>query len=209
MGSPVSEWIYAIIWQGGYPGIIFLMMLENIFPPIPSELILGVAGIAVARGKMEFWPLLATATIGTTLGNYVLFLAADRLGYEKLRPFVDRWGRWLTMEWHDVETTGHFLRKHGHWVVFFLRFAPMFRTIISIPAGLAHMRHVQFLIFTALGAAIWNAALIMGGTWLGQTFSTAEQWLGTATIVLTVATVLYYFWRVARWKPRDQSCSRG
>ncbi|KHK91504.1 DedA family protein [Novosphingobium malaysiense] len=205
----MSEWIYAIIWQGGYLGIVFLMMIENIFPPIPSELIMGVAGIAVARGKMEFWPLLLSGTVGTTLGNYVLFLAADRLGYERLRPFVDRWGRWLTMEWHDVEAAGRFLRDHGHWVVFFLRFAPMFRSIISIPAGLAHMRHIRFLVFTAMGAAVWNVALIMGGKWLGQTFSTAEDWLGTATLALTVATVAFYLWRVMRWKPRDQSCSRG
>lgn len=198
----MAEWIYEVISQGGYLGILFLMALENIVPPIPSELIMGVAGIAVARGHMAFWPLLVSGTIGVTIGNYILFLIADRLGYKKLQPFVERWGKWLTLEWHDVEMAGRFLRRRGHWVVFFLRFAPMFRTVISIPAGLAHMNHGRFLIFTTLGAAVWNTILIAGGTWLGHAFSQAEQWLGWATLAIAVLTVAFYLWRVARWKPR-------
>lgn len=205
----MADWIYEVIRQGGYPGIVFLMALENIFPPLPSELIMGIAGIAVARGHMDFWPLLVSGTLGVTLGNYALFVVADRLGYERLRPFIARWGRWLTMEWHDVEAAGRFLRRHGHWVVFFLRFAPMFRTVISIPAGLAHMSHLKFLVFTALGATIWNALLIFGGQWLGRAFSRAEDWLGWATIAFGVATLVFYLWRMWRWKPRDQSRSRG
>lgn len=199
----MADWIYEIVRQGGYLGITFLMALENIVPPIPSEFIMGLGGIAVARGHMNFWPLLFCGTVGATLGNYVLFLVADRLGYERLRPFIDRWGRWLTLEWHDVETAGRFLRRHGHWVVFFLRFSPMFRSIISIPAGLAHMRHVQFLVFTAFGAAIWNAALILGGRWLGHTLERAEHWLAWAGLAMVVATVVWYVWRVLRWRPRQ------
>ena len=99
----MGEWIIELISSSGYWGIAFLMALENIFPPIPSELIMGVGGLAVARGKMEFWPLLAAGTIGSTLGNYVWFLAGDRLGYARLQPFVRRWGRWLTLEWRDIE----------------------------------------------------------------------------------------------------------
>ena len=198
----MGEWIYDIVREGGYPGIVFLMALENIIPPIPSEVIMGAAGIAVARGHMSFWPLLFWSTVGSTFGNYVLFLAADRLGYERLRPFISRWGRWLTLEWHDVRIAGRFLRRHGHWVVFVLRFAPVFRTVISLPAGLAHMGHIRFLIFTAMGAAIWNACLILGGRWLGGTFAHAELWLGWAAIGLAGAGVLFYVWRVLKWKPR-------
>lgn len=199
----MAEWIYEVVRQGGYLGIVFLMALENIIPPIPSELIMGLGGIAVARGHMDFWPLLFWGTVGTTLGNYVLFLMADRLGYERLRPFIERWGRWLTLEWHDVEIAGRFLRRRGHWVVFFLRFAPMFRSVISIPAGLAHMRHFQFLMFTAFGAAIWNAVLIVGGRWLGRALSTAEEWLGWVTLATAAAGLIFYLWRVLRWKPRE------
>ncbi|GGB98024.1 alkaline phosphatase [Novosphingobium endophyticum] len=205
----MAEWIYEIVRQGGYLGIVFLMALENIVPPIPSELIMGLGGIAVARGHMEFWPLLLWGTVGVTIGNYILFFMADRLGYERLQPFVERWGRWLTLEWHDIEAAGRFLRRNGHWVVFALRFAPIFRTVISIPAGLAHMPHVKFLIFTAAGAAIWNALLILGGQWLGRALSAAEGFLGWMTLAFVGATLAAYLWRVVRWKPRDQSCSRG
>jgi membrane protein DedA with SNARE-associated domain len=200
----MSEWIYEVVRQGGYGGILFLMALENIIPPVPSELIMGLGGIAVARGQMSFWPLLFWGTLGATLGNYVLFLVADRLGYERLRPFIDRWGRWLTLDWEDVEAMGRFLRRHGHWVVFFLRFMPMSRTVISIPAGLAHMKHGWFLGFTAAGAAIWNALLIAGGRWLGRSFAEAEQWLAWATLAVAVMTVAFYLWRVLRWKPREE-----
>ncbi len=204
----MAEWIYQIIHQGGYFGIVVLMALENIIPPIPSEIIMGFGGVAIARGDMAFWPLLWWGTVGATFGNYVLFLVADRMGYERLRPVIDRWGRWLTLEWHDVEHAGNFLRRHGHWVVFVLRFAPMFRTVISIPAGLAHMRHAKFLAFTAVGAAIWNALLILGGQWLARTMAEAETWLGWATLAIAVATVLVYVWRVFRWKPREVSRSQ-
>ena len=153
----MGEWIIELIGRGGYWGIAFLMAIENIFPPIPSELIMGVGGLNVARGTMEFWPLLAAGTVGSTLGNYVWFLAGDRLGYARLQPFVRRWGRWLTLEWRDVERAAAFFRRHGEWIVFALRFSPLLRTVVSLPAGLSHMKHWKFLVFTFAGAAIWNA----------------------------------------------------
>lgn len=201
----MSGWIIDLIEGGGYWGIVFLMALENIFPPIPSELIMGVGGIAVARGKMAFVPLLISGTIGSTLGNYVLFLLADRLGYERLQPFVDRWGRWLTMEWEDVETGTRFFRKHGGMVVFILRFMPAFRSVVSLPAGLAHMGHMRFLLYTAAGAAIWNTLLIFAGRWAGNKFEQAEQWLGWVTLAVVAVTLVYYVWRVVTWKPRVQT----
>lgn len=200
----MAEWIYEIVRQGGYLGIMLLMALENIIPPIPSEVIMGLGGIAVARGDMAFWPLLFWGTLGTALGNYVLFVIADRMGYERLRPFIERWGRWLTVEWHDIEVAGRFLRRHGHWVVFVFRFMPMFRSVISIPAGLAHMGHVKFLAFTFVGAAIWNVALILGGKWLANTLANAEHWFGWGILAIAVVTVVLYIWRVVSWKPREQ-----
>ncbi|GFE76548.1 DedA family protein [Novosphingobium sp. TCA1] len=197
----MDEWVISLIEGGGYWGILLLMALENIVPPIPSELIMGVAGIAMAHGRMDFAPVLLAGTLGSTLGNYVLFLMADRLGYERLKPFVDRWGRWLTMEWRDIERAGQFFRRHGRWVVFVMRFMPMFRSIVSVPAGLAHMRHLTFLIYTAAGAAIWNTILIMAGSWLGRRFSEAETWIGWATVVFAVVAAVWYFWRVFTWQP--------
>jgi membrane protein DedA with SNARE-associated domain len=195
---PMHEWILRLIEQGGYGGIALLMFLENVFPPIPSEVIMGLGGIAVARGTMEFWPLLAVGTAGSTLGNYVWFLVGDRLGIERLRPFVERWGRWLTLEWHDVEAATAFFRRHGQWVVFALRFSPLLRTVISLPAGLTHMRHVRFLIFTFAGAGIWNAVLILGGQWLAR----YEAWLEPVVLGTMALAVVGYGWRVLTWKPR-------
>lgn len=198
----MDEWIISLIAQGGYWGIAFLMFLENVFPPIPSELIMGLGGIAVARGSMEFWPLLAVGTAGSTLGNYVWFLAGDRLGYRRLQPLVGRWGRWLTMEWEDVERATRFFRSHGQWIVFAMRFSPFLRTMISLPAGLAHMKHSKFLAFTFAGAAVWNTLLIIGGRWLNAYLAETKEWLGWIIVGSLALVIGAYLWRVATWKPR-------
>lgn len=198
----MTEWILRLIEQGGYWGIAFLMFIENVFPPIPSEVIMGLGGMAVARGTMQFWPLLLVGTIGSTLGNYVWFLAGDKLGYERLKPIIDRWGRWLTLEWEDVENATRFFRSHGQWIVFAMRFSPFLRTMISLPAGLAHMKHGKFLVFTFAGAAVWNAALIHGGRWLSHYLAEADGWLNAIVIGTVVLALGAYAWRVATWKPR-------
>jgi membrane protein DedA with SNARE-associated domain len=198
----MDEWIITLIEQGGYWGIALLMFLENVFPPIPSELIMGLGGILVARGSMEFWPLLAVGTIGSTIGNYVWFLAGDRLGYQRLEPIVARWGRWLTMEWEDVERASRYFRRHGQWIVFAMRFSPFLRTMISLPAGLAHMKHGKFLAFTFAGAAVWNTLLIVGGRWLNAYLAETKHWLGWIVLGTLLLVIGAYFWRVATWKPR-------
>lgn len=200
----MNEFIIQIIERGGYLGIAFLMIIENIFPPIPSEVIMGLGGVAVARGTMEFWPLLAAGTVGSTIGNYAWFLVGDKWGYQRLRPFVRRWGRWLTLEWRDIERASHFFRRHGQWVVFFLRFSPFLRTMISLPAGLTHMRHSTFLSYTFAGAAVWNVLLIMSGTWLGRYFEESQHWLDWIVIGGLGLGIAGYLWRVITWKPRDR-----
>jgi membrane protein DedA with SNARE-associated domain len=199
----MSEWIIRLIEQGGYWGIAFLMALENIFPPIPSELIMGLGGLAVARGTMTFWPLLIAGTIGSTFGNYVWFLLGDKLGYTRLEPFVNRWGRWLTLEWSDVEKAAAFFRRHGEWIVFALRFSPFLRTMVSLPAGLARMKHWKFLVFTFAGAAVWNALLIKGGHLLANYSDLVSKWTGPVVIGLLLIMVAAYIWRVVRWKPEN------
>jgi membrane protein DedA with SNARE-associated domain len=151
---------------------------------------------------MQFWPLLLAGTFGTVAGNYVWFLLGDRLGYRRLEPVVRRWGRWLTLEWHDIERASHFFRRHGQWVVFSLRFSPFFRTLISVPAGLSHMNHVKFLLFTAAGSVIWNALLILGGRWLGTALADAERWLIYVSLAIGAGMLVLYIWRLATWNPR-------
>lgn len=197
----MTEWIIRLIEAGGYWGIFALMVIENLFPPIPSEVIMGLGGVAVARGTMGFWPLLAVGTLGSTLGNYAWFLIGDRLGYRRLAPLVDRWGRWLTLEWSDIEAATRFFQRHGQWVVFAARVSPFLRTMISLPAGLVHMGHGRFLVFTFAGAALWNAALIMGGRFLAGLSQGSE--LATDVIVgggAALAAVVYLY-RLITWKP--------
>lgn len=200
----MADWIIHLIEQGGYWGIALLMFIENVFPPIPSELIMGAGGVAMARGTMEFWPLLVAGTVGTTFGNYVWFVAADRLGYRRLEPLVRRWGRWLTMRWSDVEAATRFFQSHGQWLVFGLRFSPFLRTVISIPAGLSHMSHWRFLVFTFAGAAIWNSLLILGGHWLSRFLDELSPLVGLTIAAMMLAAVAIWLWRVANWREEPE-----
>lgn len=198
----MNDWIVHLIEGGGYWGIAFLMVIENVFPPIPSEVIMGLGGIAVARGRMEFWPLMLAGTVGSTLGNYCWYLLGRSLGYQRLRPFVDRFGRWLTVEWEDIEAIVRFFRRHGQWVVFVVRFAPFMRTMISLPAGLTHMGHLRFLLFTFAGAAVWNAILSGAGYFLGRNFGEIEKYTGPVATATLLIVAVAYVWRVVTWKPR-------
>ena len=173
----MHELILRIIEQGGLLGIFVLMALENI-PPIPSEVIMGLGGVAVSRGTMDFWPLMLVGTVGCTAGNYMWYWLGDHWGRTRLEPFVDRWGRWLTMEWEDVEIARGFFQRHGPWVVFVFRFTPVFRTMISLPAGLAHMGVGRFLVFTFAGAFIWNLLLVEGGRRLALWLADSQEVLG-------------------------------
>jgi membrane protein DedA with SNARE-associated domain len=198
----MTQWILDVISAGGYWGIVLLMALENIFPPIPSEIIMGLGGINVAHGRMTFWPLLIAGTIGSTLGNYAWYMVGARLGHERLRPFITRHGRWLTMDWADVERMIAFFQRHGHWVVFALRFSPLMRTMISLPAGMARMHRGQFILYTALGTTIWNIILIGAGYYLGRNFAQIERYTGPITIATIAIILIVYLWRVMRWRFR-------
>ena len=187
---------------GGYFGIFLLMVIENVFPPFPSEVIMGLGGIAVARGQMGMVPLILAGTAGTVVGNYFWYMIGWRLGYERLRPFVDRHGRWLTLDWEHVLQLERFFRKRGQWVVFVFRFMPAFRTMVSLPAGMARMPQGRFLLWTAAGAAIWNSFLAYAGFYLGSNFRELDAYIGPATVATIGAVVLLYLWRLLRWRPR-------
>jgi membrane protein DedA with SNARE-associated domain len=203
MTAFIIDWI---AW-GGYFGIFLLMALENVVPPIPSEVIMGLGGIAVARDQMALVPLILWGTAGTTIGNMFWYEIGRRMGVERFRPFVERHGRWLTMEWKDVERLDRFFRKHGHWVIFFFRFMPTFRTVISLPAGMAKMPMWKFLLFTFVGSAIWNTVLASAGYYLGSRFEQLDRYVGPVAIATTVLIVLGYFYRVMTWKPRAERAS--
>jgi membrane protein DedA with SNARE-associated domain len=200
--APVTQFILDWIAWGGYLGIFLLMALENVVPPIPSEVIMGFGGIAVAHGRMAMLPLLLWGTAGTTAGNVFWYVIGRRMGYARFRPFVERHGRWLTMEWEDVERLHLFFVKRGGWVVFVFRFLPTFRTMISLPAGMTGMPWWKFLAWTFAGSIIWNGVLAAAGYWLGTRFDTLDRYVGPAGIALTALAAAAYLYRVVTWKPR-------
>jgi membrane protein DedA with SNARE-associated domain len=193
----------AIAW-GGYLGIFLLMALENVVPPIPSEVIMGLGGMAVARGNMAVVPLIFWGTAGSTIGNYFWYAVGRHFGYAGLKPFVARWGRWLTVEWEDVEKLHRFFLKHGGKTVFVFRFLPTFRTMISLPAGMAKMPVWRFFLATFVGSAIWNTVLAGAGYYLGSNYEQLGHYIGPVAIALTVAIVIGYIYRVLTWKPRAE-----
>lgn len=196
--------IIELIAKGGYVGIFLLMAIENIFPPIPSEVIMGVGGVLVARGDMSYWPLLIVGTVGSTAGNYAWYWVGDVWGYKRLQPIIAKHGRWITLDFADIKKAARFFQKHGHWVVFALRFSPFLRTMVSLPAGLAHMSKTKFLVFTFFGAAIWNALLIEGGRRLAPLIEKYETYASYAIIGAVVLMLLWYAYRVITWTPSGE-----
>lgn len=196
----MSDWVVRLIDAGGYWGIALLMVLENVFPPIPSELIMGIGGIRVGQGQMEMVPLLAAGTLGTTIGNLFWYYLGIRLGFERLRPFVLRHGRWITLRWSEVRWLHQAFARHGEKIVFVFRFMPVFRTIVSLPAGLFSMGLARFIIWTGAGALIWNIFLAGAGYYLGVHFSAIDEWLGPLTNLAIAIMVAGYVWRLVTWK---------
>ncbi|MES2989065.1 MAG: DedA family protein [Pseudomonadota bacterium] len=187
----------------GYFGIFLLMVLENVIPPVPSEVIMSVAGIAASQGRFDFTLLVLVGTFGCIIGNLFWFEIGRRFGYERLRPFVNRWGRWLTLEWRDIEKMHDFFLKYGGITVFIFRFMPIGRTVISIPAGLMRMPFWTFVIYTTLGSLVWNLVLVGVGFWLGTNFDAIEHWIAPIVSGIIVVLVAAYLWRVSTWKPHS------
>jgi membrane protein DedA with SNARE-associated domain len=198
----VSDWVIRLIDQTGYLGVGFLMFLETVFPPIPSEVIMPVAGVAAARGSMSLAGVIAAGTTGAMFGNIFWYLAARVIGIERFKPFVQRHGRWLTLDWYDVEKAERLFGRFGSFVVFAGRLLPTIRSIVSIPAGLLHMRLKTFLLWSTIGTAGWTAGLAVAGYVLGRQFKEIEAILGPLSTAIIVLIVAAYVWRQLTWRQR-------
>jgi membrane protein DedA with SNARE-associated domain len=197
----MSDWVVRLIDQSGYLGIAFLMFLETIFPPIPSEVIMSVAGIAAGQGKLHYGLVVASGTGGAMLGNIFWYLAARALDLERLHPFIDRWGRWLTITWPEVQRADAWFRQHGAWFVFLGRLLPTVRSLVSVPAGLLHMQFRRFLAASTLGTAIWTALLAGAGFKLGENYDGIESVIGPASNAILITLGIGYLWRM--WTHRN------
>ena len=199
----MDNWVVRLIEQSGYLGVGFLMFLETIFPPIPSEVIMPVAGVAAAKGQMHYGLVVAVGTAGAMLGNIVWYLAARALGVQRLRPFVTRYGRWLTLNWSEVQRAERWFRQNGVFFVFLGRMLPTVRSLVSVPAGLLHMRFRSFLIASTLGTAGWTAMLAGAGYKLQENVADVDKWVGPASNAVLVVLAIGYLWRLWMHKGED------
>ena len=195
----MEDWIIRLVEWGHYWGVALLMLLETIFPPIPSEIIMTVAGVSSARGNMNLAGTIAAGTAGAMLGNWIWSWVAVKFGEARMQIFIDRFSRWLTLDWEEVERGHRLFRKHGSIIVLIARMLPTLRSLISIPAGLFGMTLRRFLIFSTIGTAGWTAALACAGYFLGSQFEDVEKWLGPLSTLVIAGIVLTYVWRLARW----------
>ena len=191
----MSNWVVSLIEQSGYLGVGFLMFLETLFPPIPSEVIMPVAGVTAANGKSA-----GEAPLWKKLGNIFWYLAARAIGIQRLKPIVQKHGRWLTVNWREVERAHGWMERHGIAFVLLGRLVPTIRSLVSIPAGLLKMRFRSFLIASTLGTLAWTALLAAAGFRLRSDFEQVDQFLAPVANTVLVVILLAFIWRLATHK---------
>lgn len=197
----MADWVIRTIQSTGYLGIIALMFLENVFPPIPSEVIVPLAGFLASEGELTLMGVVIAGTAGSVLGALPFYYAGFFLGEERLKQFADKHGRWLTVSRKDLERAKRWFDQHGALAVIICRLVPGIRSLISIPAGIAKMRLVSFLCFTAVGAGFWTALLAYAGYLLGEKFGQVKDYLNPISYVILAAVLLVYVKRLL--SPRD------
>ena len=201
----METWVFDLVEQWGLLGVYLLMLLETVFPPIPSEVIMPIAGIQAARGAMPIEGVILAGTAGAMTGNYLWYLAARIVGIDRFRPLIERHGRWLTLDWPEVERARDLFGRFGGVVVMVARVMPTIRSVISIPAGMVRMRLVGFLVWSTIGTSLWCTALALAGWLLGRRFEAIETVIGPLSTAVMVLIVAAYVWRQVFWHKRQRS----
>ena len=182
----LTDFVRRAVTTLGYPGILAAMVAENLFPPIPSEIVLPLAGFEVFRGNLAFGLTVAAATAGSLIGALILY-AIGRYGG---RPAIDRWGRVLRVSQADVDRAEHWFDRWGDWVVLLSRMVPLIRSVVSIPAGILEMSLLRFVLLTTIGSLLWNLLLVGAGYQLGNRWEDVSELVGRFSDVMKVLAVL-------------------
>ncbi len=197
------DWITRMVEQTGYLGIAVLMLVENLFPPIPSELIMPLAGFTAARGELSLALVVLAGTAGSVAGALFWYYVGRWLGCERLKRLAARHGRWLTLGPGEIDDAANWFQRHCGASVFFGRLIPAVRTLISIPAGIAGMALVRFLIYSAAGTAIWSAFLAGSGYLLEDQHQKVAGWVNPVSNLVLGAVAVWYVYRVITFRPKE------
>lgn len=213
MLSSIVDWVVRLMEVLGAPGVGIAILLENLFPPIPSEVVLPLAGFTSSQGDLNVWAAFIWATIGSVVGAFLLYWLGAGIGASRLRHIADR--MWL-VEADDVDKALDWFDRYGRWSVFFGRLIPGIRSLISIPAGVDRMNPLTFGLMTVAGSALWNAVLIYTGVVLGDNYDLVEKYVGQyssvvyAIIGIAVLVVVGLLVRRARRRSQEAPAdSRG
>ncbi|WP_271003510.1 DedA family protein [Listeria seeligeri] len=206
----METWITSIMADFGYIGIFLLIMVENLFPPIPSEIILTFGGFMTTVSSLNVVMVIIVATLGSVVGAILLYKVASYFGKERLTKIVLKHGRILRLKESDIERAENFFLKYGSWAVFLCRMIPLIRSLISIPAGMTQMKMSRFLVLTTAGSLLWNTILIGLGAFLGESWNEIVVFMDSFStiiygiIAVIVVVVLGFFFRVRFKKTLDE-----
>lgn len=203
----MQSWVTNIMEQFGYLGIFLMMALENLFPPIPSEIVLPFGGFLTTYTNLTVVGVITAATLGSVIGAMILYSIGLLIDVERLEKIVDRYGHILRIKKEDIHKADAWFDKYGYWTVFFCRMVPLIRSLISIPAGMSNMKFIPFLFLTTLGTLLWNVLLITVGVVLGENWENILGFMDVySTIVYAalalgaVAVVYLYFNKIRKRK---------
>lgn len=186
----MDKWLIDIMNEFGYMGVMFLIALENIFPPIPSEVILTFGGFMTTTSNLSIFGVIMSATAGSVIGAVVLYIIGLQLDVERLEKIVTRWGHILRLTIKDIHKADAWFDKYGPWTVFFCRFIPLIRSLISIPAGMSNMKFALFLLLTTLGTLIWNIVLVFLGASVGASWEVIVEYMDVYSNVVYIMLAL-------------------
>lgn len=196
------DWLIYVVTAGGVFAVAALMFAENLFPPIPSELIMPLAGFLAAQGHMDFAAVVAAGATGAVAGAAVWYAIGRAFGERRLKRWAGLHGRWLTVTAKDVDGAMAFFRRHGASAMFFGRLAPGVRTLISVPAGLCAMPKGVFFVFTTAGASVWTLILALAGYKLGEHYEQVAEWIDPIANAILITAVLVYLYRLITFRPQ-------
>jgi membrane protein DedA with SNARE-associated domain len=193
-----------MIQQFGYAGIALLMVAENLFPPLPSELIMPFAGFLAARGELNPALVVLVGSAGSLLGALPWYYAGRKIGADRLKRLAERHGRWLAVTPQEIDRGKHLFEQHGPVVLVLGRLVPALRTVVALPAGMARLGLLPFALWTMLGSLIWTGLLTLAGYLLESQYERIASWLNPVSTAIFVIIAIVYVVRVVRHPNKDK-----